>query len=41
MFWSDTARPARIMKAFMDGTHAEVLVNTTLHSPMAVTVDVG
>ncbi|CAK8674679.1 unnamed protein product [Clavelina lepadiformis] len=39
MVWADVARPAKIVKAWMDGTHQVPLVNTTLYSPVSVAID--
>nr|XP_026695954.1 low-density lipoprotein receptor-related protein 2-like isoform X2 [Ciona intestinalis] len=39
MVWTDTYRPAKIEKSWMDGTHRTPLVNQTLWIPIGVTID--
>uniref|UniRef100_H2YAY4 EGF-like domain-containing protein n=1 Tax=Ciona savignyi TaxID=51511 RepID=H2YAY4_CIOSA len=39
MVWTDTYRPARIERAWMDGSNRMSLVNQTLYYPQAITID--
>ena len=40
MYWSDWGQQEpKIERAFMDGTHREVLVNTSLHWPNGLALD--
>nr|XP_039251753.1 low-density lipoprotein receptor-related protein 2-like [Styela clava] len=39
LFWADVNRPAKIMRAWMDGTNAETLVDTLLGNVVAICAD--
>ncbi|KAM9189054.1 LOW QUALITY PROTEIN: low-density lipoprotein receptor-related protein 2 [Mergus octosetaceus] len=39
MFWTDWFRPAKIMRAWSDGSHALSIVNTTLGWPNGLAID--
>ncbi|XP_027721928.1 low-density lipoprotein receptor-related protein 2 isoform X3 [Vombatus ursinus] len=41
MFWTDWYRPAKIMRAWSDGSHAMPIVNTTLGWPNGLALDWG
>lgn len=39
IFWTDWFRPAKIMRAWSDGSHASPIVNTTLGWPNGLAID--
>lgn len=39
IFWTDWYRPAKIMRAWGDGSHAMSIVNTTLGWPNGLAID--
>uniref|UniRef100_A0A8C9T919 Low density lipoprotein receptor-related protein 2a n=1 Tax=Scleropages formosus TaxID=113540 RepID=A0A8C9T919_SCLFO len=39
IFWTDWYRPAKIMRAWCDGSHAQPIVNTTLGWPNGLAID--
>jgi len=39
IFWTDWFRPAKIMRAWSDGSHALPIVNTTLGWPNGLAID--
>ncbi|XP_016107771.1 low-density lipoprotein receptor-related protein 2a [Sinocyclocheilus grahami] len=39
IFWTDWYRPAKIMRAWGDGSHAQSIVNTTLGWPNGLSID--
>ncbi|XP_059822369.1 low-density lipoprotein receptor-related protein 2a isoform X1 [Hypanus sabinus] len=39
IFWTDWYRPAKVMRAWADGSNAEPLINTTLGWPNGLTID--
>lgn len=39
IFWTDWYRPAKIMRAWGDGSHALSIVNTTLGWPNGLAID--
>uniref|UniRef100_A0A3B3R2I7 Low density lipoprotein receptor-related protein 2a n=1 Tax=Paramormyrops kingsleyae TaxID=1676925 RepID=A0A3B3R2I7_9TELE len=39
IFWTDWYRPAKIMRAWCDGSHAQSIVNTTLGWPNGLAID--
>lgn len=41
MYWSDWGSPAKIERASMDGKNREILHNTTLYWPNALTLDIS
>ncbi|PIK41449.1 putative sortilin-related receptor isoform X3 [Apostichopus japonicus] len=39
MYWADWGDSAKIVRAYMDGTHIETVVSTNIHWPNGVTID--